>query len=80
MGHRGGQDVLGKRQIYCSYQNRTPDLSPRRINTVLFFTIIFITGFKLHGLDFEILLLNYERYTIHERNEPLLNAENRRLI
>ena len=42
MGDRGGQDVLGKRLMFCSYQNRTPDLSAPRINNVYLFIIIVI--------------------------------------
>ena len=42
MGDSGGQDVLGKRQNFCSYQNRTPDLSAPRINNVYLFIIIVI--------------------------------------
>ena len=64
--HRGVQEVLGKRQICCSYQNRTPEHSAHRINNVLQSIITFITDFKLIGLDLEILNSNDESYTIYE--------------
>jgi hypothetical protein len=47
----------------CSYQNRNPDLSARRRNTILSFIIIFITEFRLSGLEFEESL-NDNRYKI----------------
>jgi len=59
----------------CSYQNRTPDLSAHRINTVLLFKIIVIADFKLTGLGCEILKLNYERYIMHEAKQTVLNVE-----
>jgi len=40
MGHRCGQDVLGKSQMCYSYQNRNPDFSERIRNTVLSFIIL----------------------------------------
>jgi hypothetical protein len=64
MVHRGGWEVFGKSKMCCIYQNRTPDLSARRINTVLSFIIIVITDFILTGLDLEILSLNAKRYQI----------------
>jgi len=75
MGHRGDQDVLGKNEMCCSYQNWTPEFSARRINTVLLFIIIFIIEFKLPDLKLEILLLNHERYIIYEAYEPVLNVQ-----
>ena len=59
----------------CSYQNRTPDLSAHRINTVLLFKIIVIADFKLNGLGCEILKINYERYVMHEAKQTVLNIE-----
>jgi len=51
----GGQDIWGKGQMCCSYQNRTPELTARRINNVFLFIIIVITDFRLTGLELEIL-------------------------
>jgi len=58
MGQSDGQDILRKNQKCCSYQNRNPDLSERRRNTVLSFIIIVIIDFMLSGLDLELLSLN----------------------
>ena len=66
MGQRVSQDVLGKGQMCCSYQNRTPDISAHRINTVLLFIFIFITHYMLPGLEVEILSLNDERNIMYE--------------
>jgi hypothetical protein len=75
MDHSGRHDILRKNQMCRSYQNRTPELSVHTINTVLLFIIIFITDFKLTGLECGILNLNIERYTIHEAMEFVLNLE-----
>jgi hypothetical protein len=75
MGHRVGQDVLGKRKMCCSYQNRTPDLSAQRINIVFLFIIIVIADFMLTDLECEILNINDERYTRHEAKQSVLNLE-----
>jgi len=75
MGYSGGQDVLCKNQMCCSYRNRNPELSARRINTVSLFVIIFVTDFKLTGFECGILSLNYKRYIIYEAKESVLNVE-----
>ena len=61
MGYSGGQDVLCKKQMCCSYRNRNPDLSARTINSVSLFINIFITDFTLTCFQCEILTLNDER-------------------
>jgi len=68
MGYSGGQNVLRKNQMCCSYQNRTPDFPARRINTVSLFIIIFLTDFKLAGFECEILSLNDKRHITYETN------------
>jgi len=75
MGYSGGQDVLCKNQMCCSYRNRTPDPSFRTINTVSLFIIIFVTDFKLTGFECAILILNYERHIIYETKDSALNVE-----
>jgi len=70
MGYSGGQDVLCKNNIFCSYKNPTLYLPALPINTVSMFVIIFVTDFKLTGFECEILNLNYnyEMYIIYEAN------------
>jgi hypothetical protein len=68
MCHRGGQDVLGKNQMCCSYLNRKPDLSERRRNIVQSFIIIVITDFRSSDLDFELLSFNDKRYKIMQQS------------
>jgi len=75
MGYGGSKHVLFKNQMCCSYQNRIPDLSARRINTVSLLMIIFVTDFKLTGLECAILNLNFERCIIYEAKESVLNVE-----
>jgi len=62
-------------RVSCSYQNWSPELSARRINTALLFKIIVIADFKLNGLGCEILKINYERYVMHEAKQTVLNIE-----
>jgi hypothetical protein len=52
--------------------NRNQDLSARSINSVLSFSIVVNTDFKLTGLDLEILALNEGTYKIYEGKEPAL--------
>ena len=73
--YSGVQDALRANKIFCSYQNRTPDPSSRRMNTVSLFIIIFVNDFKLTGFECEIIYLNYERHIIYEAKETLLNVE-----
>ena len=75
MGYSGGQDVLCKSQMCCSYRNRNREISARTINTVSLFIIIFVTDFNLTGFECEILNLNDERYIIYEAKESVLNVE-----
>jgi hypothetical protein len=75
MGYSGGQDVLCKNKMCCSYRNRNPDHFACTINIVSLFIIIFVTDFKLTGVECEIVNLNIERYIIYEAKESLLNVE-----
>jgi len=75
MGHTGGQDILGKGQMCCSYQNRTPDISAHRINTVFLFIITFIADFNFNVLECEMLNIKGERYIMYEAKECALNIE-----
>jgi len=60
MDHRGeGSEIVGKGQMSCNCQNLNSDLSAGRINSLLFFIIIVINGFRFPGLEFEVLTLNY---------------------
>ena len=82
MGHTGGQDILGKGQMCCSYQNRTPDISAHRINTVFLFIITFIADFNFNVLECEMLNIKDERYTMYEAKESALKwrSQDRKLI
>jgi hypothetical protein len=66
MNHAGGGDDLGKSEIFCSYQNRNPDSSARKISSVLSSIIIVISYFGLPVLVLKVLTLHYEWFIIHE--------------
>ena len=59
-GPQGWSENLEKNESSSGYQNRSPDLSARRINKLLFFNIIVITNYRLSGLDFKLLKINEE--------------------
>ena len=58
----------------CSYRNRNPNFSARRISCVLWSMIIFTSYFGLTVLVLKILALNYEWYITHEAKEPVINV------
>ena len=70
MDHRGGQNFEEKQNAFI-YQNSNPELSARRIDSVLSIIFIVITDFQLTGLEIAILKLNNETYKIYEAKEPV---------
>ena len=62
---------MRKKQNVFIYQNSNPELSARRIDSVLSIIFIVITDFQLTGLEIAILKLNNETYKIYEAKEPV---------
>jgi hypothetical protein len=67
MSERGCEVALGKNRMCCSYQNRNPDISERRRNTIISFIIVVIPDFRLIGLDFDLLSSHDKRYKIMQQ-------------